>query len=267
MNDRIGGHQPQLSVIIASLNGRPYIDACLEALAEQEGNVDAEVIVADCVGPDVTDFLKNTYPKVRLIEFHEPKTVPQLRSAGILAANGTIIVITEDHCIPTRNWYVALLDAHMSYEGPAIGGAVDNAATERVIDWAVYFCGYSNFSSKVPHGIVHDLPGPNVSYKRESLDTMHDVLEEGYRETFLHQKLESQGHKLWSDPSVMVWHKKHFTMRSFLNERFHYGRWYAGTRSQSISLTNRIIYLILSPLLPGLIATDQTREKPPSTLP
>ena len=36
---------PQLSVIIADVNGPPMIDACLEALSRQQGEVDAEVIV------------------------------------------------------------------------------------------------------------------------------------------------------------------------------------------------------------------------------
>ncbi len=239
--------------MIASINGRPYIDACLEALACQEGRVNAELILADCVGHSVTDFISGTYPNVRLIAFHEPKSVPELRAAGIQAARGEIIALTEDHCIPTGNWYQSLTAAHTDRPEPAIGGAVDNAATGRIIDWAVYFCEYSNFISNVPHGVVHDLPGPNVSYKRAALDGMGDLINQGYYEGFLHQRLEAEGYKLWSDPSVKVWHKKHFTIRSFMDERFHYGRWYAGTRNESISLWKRLFYLTFSPLLPPLI--------------
>ncbi len=245
--------QPQLSIVIASLNGRPYIDSCLAALMKQQGMVSAEVIVADCVGASVTDFVRSEYPQVRLIAFDEPKSVPELRSAGILVAQGDVIAITEDHCVPPEDWYEALVRAHAAYPGPAIGGAVDNAATERVMDWAVYFCEYSNFTSPVPAGVVHDLPGPNVSYKRAALDSMRDMLVDGYWENFLHQRLESLGYELWSDPTVKVWHKKHFTFGSFLSERFHYGRWFAGTRNQFTSPGKRLFYLAFSPLLPPLI--------------
>src|SRR5258708_16159424 len=175
---------PKLSIVIASLNGRPYIDACLAALARQQGNIQAEVLVAECVGPEVVSFIKSNYPDVKVIAFAERKSVPQLRAAGILAARGEIIAITEDHCIPADNWYTALVTAHTEESNPAIGRAVDNAATERNIHWAVYLCEYINFISPVPHGVVHDLPGPNVSYKREALDSMRDMLEDGYWENF-----------------------------------------------------------------------------------
>jgi glycosyltransferase involved in cell wall biosynthesis len=247
-------NNPQLSVVIASLNGRPYLEACLGSLARQKGNVTAEVIVADCVGPTVTDFVKANHPDVHLIAFNERKSVPELRAAGILASHGDIVVMTEDHCLAADDWYEALVAAHLAQPGPAaIGGAVDNAATERLIDWAVYVCEYSNFASPVVKGVVHDLPGPNVSYKRAALETMRDMLEGGYWETYLHQRLESAGYQLWSDPSIKVLHKKHFTLKDFLSERFHYGRWYAGVRNEFITLPRRLFYLAFSGLLPPLI--------------
>lgn len=251
---------PKLSIVIASLNGRPYIDACLASLAQQNGNIAAEVIVADCAGASVTGFVRAEYPEVRLIAFDERKSVPELRSAGILASRGEVVVITEDHCLATEGWYEALVRAHQAHPDPAIGGAVDNAAIERIVDWAVYFCEYSNFISPVPHGVVHDLPGPNVSYKRAALDTMRDMVERGYWETFLHQRLESAGHQLWSDPSIVVLHKKHFRFRDFLSERFHYGRWFAGTRNEFSGPLRRLFYLVFSPLLPPLIISRIARR-------
>lgn len=244
---------PKLSIVIASINGRACIDDCLAALARQRGSVDVEVIVADCVGRSVTDFVHAEHPHVRLIEFSEKQSVPALRSAGILASSGEIIVITEDHCIPADDWYTSIVRAHERHSGPAIGGSVDNGATSRVVDWAVYFCEYSNFISPVPHGRVHDLPGPNVSYKRSAIPALDDLIREGYWETFLHWRLESQGQVLWSDPEVRVVHKKNFTFGSFFAERYHYGRAFAGTRNESIPTLRRLYYLAFSPFLPPLL--------------
>ena len=241
-------------MVIASLNGRRYLEACLGSLARQTGGVEAEVIVADCVGPSVTDFVKTHYPKVRLIAFNSRKSVPDLRSAGILVSRGDIVAITEDHCLAADDWFASLIQAHANQpDAAAIGGAVDNAATERLIDWAVYICEYSNFASPVPNGVAHDLPGPNVSYKRAALDAMRDMLENGYWENYLHQRLESAGYQLWSDPSLKVLHKKNFTLKDFLLERVHYGRWYAGVRNEFIGPRRRLYYLLFSPFLPPLI--------------
>ncbi len=245
---------PQLSVVIASLNGLRYIRACLESLHAQTGGIDAEIIVADCVGRDVTAFIAQTYPDVMVIAFDTPKSVPELRAAGILAARGDIVAMTEDHCLATPDWFAAMVYAHQRLPNYAIGGAVDNAATESRIDWAVYFCEYSAYSSPISEGVTHDLPGPNVSYKRAAVEAMRDMLQAGgYWETFLHERLESMGQALYADPTIRILHKKNFTRAAFLSERFHYGRWYAGTRNQFISTGKRLFYLIFSLALPPLL--------------
>jgi len=254
------GIAPELSIVIASINGQPYLAECLAALRQQTGNVTAEVIVADCVGSSVTDFVTAKYPEVRLLPFSEPQSVPILRAAGILAAQGEIIAITEDHCIPPPNWYESVVLAHANYPGSAIGGSVDNGATKRILDWAVFFCEYSNFISPVPQGVVHDLPGPNVSYKRSGLIALADLIKHGYWETFVHSYLESQGQQLWSDPSIPMNHKKHFTLVDFLTERYHYSRAFAGKRNQSISRSHRLFYFLLSPLLPPLLLVRISRR-------
>lgn len=244
---------PTLSVVIASINGRQYLSECLKALHFQAGDIEAEVIVADCVGQSVADYVRTNYPEVHLITFGEPRSVAELRAAGILAARGSIVAITEDHCIPASDWYESVCRAHALYAGPAIGGAVDNAATERLVDWAVFFCEYSNFVSPLPAGIVHDLPGPNVSYKRNTLEAMEESIRDGYWETFLHARLEAQGHRLWSDPSVKVLHRKYFRFRDFMAERYHYARAFAGNRNSVISPGRRLFYLGFAALLPPLL--------------
>jgi hypothetical protein len=231
----------------------------LEALAKQRGDIKTEIIVVDCVGTAVVELMNTCFPWMRLIEVPERQSIAQLRSIGIGEARGKIIAITEDHCIPAPDWCQTIIKVHAARAEPAIGGAVDNAATQRLIDWAVYFCEYSYFSSRVPHGPVDKLPAPNVSYKRAALEEMRDLWINGYQENLLHQQLAAQGYRLWSDPSLVVWHKKHFTLRSFGAERFHYGRWFAGTRGQ-IDPARRIFYLLVSPLLPALILVRLARR-------
>jgi GT2 family glycosyltransferase len=244
---------PDITVIIASINGWEYLQVCLQALAVQQGALDAEIIVADCVGADVTAPVREQFPGVQLICYNEKQSVPKLRAAALAQARGRIIAITEDHCIPPSDWYQSLIRAHERHPAPAIGGAVDNGATKRIIDWAVFFCEYSNFISPVTDGVVHDLPGPNVSYKREALTELQEAIGDEYWETFVHGRLESEGKQLWSDPTVKVIHKKHFRFTDFLAERFHYSRAFAGTRNESFTKGKRLIYFFCAPLLPPML--------------
>lgn len=243
----------ELSVVIASINGLPYLRECLNALARQQRFHGTEVIVADCVGGELTDYVTTHHPQVQLISFKEKQSVPRLRAVGIAQAKGRIVAITEDHCIPPSDWFDAVLKAHAQIDAPAIGGAVDNGATKRIIDWAVFFCEYSNFISPVTAGVVHDLPGPNVSYKRQTLTELGGLIRDEYWETFVHGKLEAEGKPLWSDPSVRMIHKKHFRLVDFLSERFHYSRAFAGTRNQGMSPLKRIVYFFACSILPPIL--------------
>jgi hypothetical protein len=250
----------QISIIIASINNPSYLVKCLTAIRQQVGNISAEVIVADCVGTAVTDLLRDEYPEVKLIAFSEFKTVAILRSAAILAAQGKILAITEDHCIPPLNWYKSIWQAHLKYPAVAIGGAVDNGAIDSLLDWAVFFCEYGKFMSPAPNGIVHDLPAPNVSYKRSALITIKAQIEQGYQETVIHPYLESQGEILWSDPTISMIHHKHFTLTDFLTERYHYSRAFAGRRNKTMQPFRRLFYLCLAPLLPPLLLVRLGRQ-------
>lgn len=262
--------RPQVSVVIASASGCAYLAACLEALHRQTGSVCAEIIVADCVGAAVTAFVRQRYPAVRLIEFTQRTSIGELRRAAILAAQGDLILITEDHCIPAQDWLAAHLQAHRTHPRAVIGGAVENGAAARRVDRAVYLCEYSAFAAPGATGPgmtaqegaapARGLAASNVSYRRADLLAAWAVPAQGYWETFLHPQLEAQGLRFLFDPAIVVRHKKHYTPGGFWRERFHYARWYAGTRRAQMTPVRRLVYLLLSPLLPPLILARLARH-------
>src|SRR5690606_21212240 len=172
--------------------------------------------------PAVADLVRQKYPAVRLIALPPPRTLAELRTAGLDAASGDIVALTEDHCVPSPDWFVLLLALHQAQPAAAIGGAVDNAATERLVDRFVYAYEYGPFTSPAAHGPVEVLPGPNVSYKRVALQSLRQVWPQGFDEGRVHRTLRSAGFGLWSEPALRVWLKKHFTLLAFLRERFHY---------------------------------------------
>src|SRR5713226_10777479 len=244
---------PKISVVIASVNGPNCTDECLEALEKQTLKGQAEVIVVDCCGDGVAQLIRQKYPQTRLIRFAERKTIPELRAIGMKNARGDIIVITEDHCLAEPHWYERMLAAHQEHYG-AIGGAVENdVSIKRVVDWAVYFCEYSKYLNPVPAGEVADIPGNNTSYRREFLDYLGGALETGLWENFLNAKLQEHGVKLFSDPSIVVYHRKCFGFRYFLSQRYHYARSFAGMRTKGASLWRRLVFAAFSPLLPALL--------------
>lgn len=247
---------PELSVVIASVNGFPYVGRCLAALAE--GARDVEVIVADSTDTASRKRLREEWPGVRLLEFEEAKTVPELRAAGVFAARAPHVALIEDHCLVTQGWAERALSAHRAGRA-VVGGPIRNAATRRVRDWAAFFCEYSSFMEPLPEGPAGALPGMNVSYARCAIDAIEDLLREGRWETWLHPRLRARGFELHCEPAMVVEHDKDFDYGEFFSQRYHYSRSYAGMRNADLG-RRRVLYVLGSPLLPVVLYARMARS-------
>lgn len=246
------GGRPRLSVIIASVNGLPYLEECLRSLEQQSARAEAEVIVVDRCGGQTASCVRDKFPWVVLIAGPERHSIPELRALGMLRAAGEILVITEDHCIAPPTWYEEILRAHRA-TSLAIGGAVENASVTRLVDWAVYFCEYSRYMGPVSEGPTDDIPGNNASYKRAVLDLFGDVVKRGVWETILHWEIRRAGHGLGSHPGMWIWHKKSFGVGEFLAQRYHFARSFAAMRVAGSPWVTRALYAGGSPALPVLL--------------
>lgn len=255
-----GEDRPAISVVIASVNGLPHPITTLEALAGQEGDVTAEVLLADCTGPATVAAVQARFPEVRVLAFDEPKSVPWLRAAGLRQARGRLVAVTEDHCVPRADWFRRIIEAHRRTGWAAVGGGVENDSTTRAVDWAVFFCEYHQHMSPVPEGPSDFIPGMNVAYDMDALEPIRAVFDEGLWENFLHDRLRRAGHVLGMDPAIVVGHRKHFTVPMFLSERFNYSRSFAGMRVAGAPIATRLAWAAGALLLPGLLVTRLTRN-------
>ncbi|MDX6642692.1 MAG: hypothetical protein QOD76_654 [Solirubrobacteraceae bacterium] len=240
---------PDLAVVVASVNGLPYLADCLGAL--ERHCPAAEVIVADRTDATTRAYVRERWPQVSLLSFDEELTVPQLRAAAIDEAKASHVAVIEDHCLVGRDWAERILVAHA--EGHAVvGGAVRNGATARIRDWAAFLCEYSEHMDPVPDGPVPSLPGGNVSYDRRALGAVDTLLRGGYWETWLHPRLQRDGFELWSDSGLVLDHVKDFGVREFASQRYHYARSHAGMLNPELG-PRRVVHLFGSPLLPPVL--------------
>jgi glycosyltransferase involved in cell wall biosynthesis len=240
---------PPLSVVVASVNGLPYVERCLEALRSHAP--DAEVIVADSTDERTREELARRWPGVRLLTFGEPRTIPELRASGIFAASAPYVAVIEDHCLVTDGWARSMLEAHGSGH-PVVGGPIRNVEP-RVRDWAAFLFEYASAMEPAGRGQTEHLPGMNVSYDRAAISVMEDLLRAGRWETWLHERLRARGIALFREPGAVVEHAKDFGIREFASQRFHYARGHAAMCNEYFSLSRRVLYAIGSPALVPLL--------------
>jgi glycosyltransferase involved in cell wall biosynthesis len=237
-----------LSIVVASVNGLPYLDNCLRSLVDNCPG--AEIVVADCTDEQTRRHVRERWPEARLIGFDEPTSVPALRAAGIAAANAPYVALIEDHCVVRNGWASRLLAAHRGGKS-VVGGPIRNGST-RVRDWAAFLFEYSLYMEPVATGAAADLPGMNVSYDRRALAAIDDLLREGKWETWLHERLRSRGFEFYLDDQAVLDHVKDFDFREFAAQRFHYARAYAGMRNSDLG-NRRFVYALGSPAIVPLL--------------
>jgi len=251
-----GGRLFSILIGLVSTEDRERILETLEELRQQEGGAHFEVIIADRRRDDVSRAIAARYPDVRLIASPAGTSLPELRTRALECAAGDVIVVTEDHCVPPRDW-LARIDEAFS-EAPsgtvAVGGCVENGVVKSDLDWATFFCEYSAFLSPVTEGTCRSLPGMNVAYlKRAFSGVDRSLLSKGFWETTLHPLLLERGLVFYSSNKIRMFHSKKFSFRLFASQRYIYSRYYAGLRFENAGLPRRLCACALSALLPGVL--------------
>jgi hypothetical protein len=250
---------PTVSIAVACVNGLPYIEECLRAFERQRGGIPYEVIVADRCNRGCREAIRR-HPNARLIEVDRPDaTVPELRALAIREAGGELIAITEDHCVPPEDWLAAVVSAH-DEQHRIVGGPIENAATQRLIDRAVFLCEYSAFTPPraAGHGAV---PGNNVSYDRRLLPLIDDLLDAGVWEEEFNARLAAHGYHTYVEPTAVMLHRKSFGLGEFIAQRYYYARSYAGLRVRKSLLPSRLLYAAFAvTLLPPLLLARIVRN-------
>jgi glycosyltransferase involved in cell wall biosynthesis len=108
-----------ISIIIPTFNGASRIGKCLDALLAQSAKRDLEILVVNDGSTDDTPRVVGRYSGVRLIT--QANAGPAAaRNRGALEARGTILLFTDDDCVPMPDWLDAMLEP---FKDPDVVGA------------------------------------------------------------------------------------------------------------------------------------------------
>jgi hypothetical protein len=250
---------PQLSIVIASCVGPPFITRCLRSLDDQRSHGDLEFIVVDRAGEHVAAEIEREFPWVTVVRRPPGESVPDLRRRGIEIATAGHVAIIEEHCVARADWIETILHC-IRQPVAAIGGVVQDSGYDRLTDWAVYFTEYNAYMPPAGRGETDDICAANCIYRRDLLLNHLPAAGSGYWEAGLNRALHDQGERFLSEPDLVVYHTGPFGFAYYLRQRFLFSRAFAGTRKEHVSTGFRAAYLFAAPLLvPLLLARIATR--------
>jgi hypothetical protein len=265
-----GSEIPVLSVIVVIASGTTtpraedsLLARCLEALSKQTNAPPTEIIVPYHQRVDGIDCLQKEFPDVAFVPVADLKSWSatggsrehhdELKTRALEVARGTIIGFLEDNEVPDENWCAHTVKAHReNYAG--IGGAIENSM-DRTLNWAVYYCDLGRYLNLIPSGDSTFASDANVSYKRAALEQVRSAWEQGFNEVTINAALMARGENLALRPDIIAYQQRsNLRLGPALRERYVWGRSFGAVRCKVMSPAKRIVYTVLSPLLPGIVA-------------
>lgn len=259
---------PPLSVVVAPVSGGRGLPAALDALAAQRDAPPFEVVVPVDASVAGLDALRARHPQVRFVAVDgtdelaasaDPGVahlaIDRRRAAGLAAARGDLVALTDECARPRPGWCAGILAAHAE-GGDVIGGAVANTR-DRAVNDALFFMDAGRYQSPVPEGDAPFVTDLNVSYTRAALEST-DVWRETYHETGLHDELRRSGHRLRLTGGLEVGlDRGAIPLVAALGERFAWARLYAGRRAAELGPAKRLLLTAAAPAIGPLFLFRQ----------
>src|SRR5215472_8351988 len=216
-----------VSIIIPSFNGAARIGKCLEALLPHATAVNAEILVVDDGSSDTTGDVVSRYPGVRLIS--QANAGPAAaRNRGALEAKGTIILFTDDDCVPTSGWLAAMTKP---FEDPDVVG-VKGAYRTRQKSLVARFV-QADYEDR--YRLMATLPEIDfvdtyaAAFRRDRFLEMN-----GYDTTFpvacaedieLSYRMSERGWKMKFVPTAIVYHTHPDTFWTYMKKKYKFAFW------------------------------------------
>lgn len=261
--------EPELSVVIAVVSDAKHLEGCLKALLNQTSPASMEIIVPYVAGESGIEALKANFPNVLFLPVEKVQLTlledgtgrehhDELRAMGLRRAKGQILALLEDHGRVDKDWLLRMIEAHRE-SCAAVGGAIENEV-DKPLNWAIYFCDFGRYQTPFPTGPSSFISDANSSYKRNALQRIQEVWERSFHETSVNSAILARGETLLlSSEPVVYQHRENLSLHRALQERYVWGRSFAGTRARGLSFLKRCLYLILSPALAALLVARKIR--------
>lgn len=216
-----------VSIIIPTFNGASRIANCLEALLPQTAAIDAEILVVDDGSTDGTAGVVSRYSSVRLVS--QANAGPAAaRNRGALEAKGSIILFTDDDCVPTSDWLAAMTQP---FEDPAMVG-VKGAYRTRQKALVARFV-QADYEDR--YRLMATLPEIDfidtyaAAFRRDRFLEMN-----GYDTSFpvacaedieLSYRMSERGWKMKFVPTAIVYHTHPATLWQYLKKKYKFAFW------------------------------------------
>jgi glycosyltransferase involved in cell wall biosynthesis len=205
-----------VSVAVPVFNGEKFVESCIKSVLSQSYKP-YEVIVVDDGSSDSTSEIASRYP-VRLVRHDKNMGLAEARNTAICSAKGDIVAFLDVDCVAGGDWLQNIVDNYREHDAVGVGGQGVEVSRKGYANM------YRSLHSAQGHGDkkrddIDTLFGLCSSYKRESLlkiGLYDPIFRTNGEDVDMSLRILKAGGRIVYDPSVVVYHQRTDSIRSFL---------------------------------------------------
>lgn len=216
-----------ISIIIPTFNGAARIGNCIEALLPQTADRDTEILVVNDGSTDNTVEVVGRYGSVRLItQSNAGPAAARNRGAG--EARGSIILFTDDDCVPMPDWLTAMTEPFKDPEIAATKG-IYRTRQKSLIARFVQIEYEDRYRLMASLPTIDFVDTYSAGFRRDKFLEMN-----GYDTSFpvacaedaeLSYRMSARGWKMKFVPSAVVYHTHPETLWVYLRKKYKFAFW------------------------------------------
>jgi GT2 family glycosyltransferase len=216
-----------ISIIIPTFNGASRIGNCLDALLKQMPGRDVDILVVNDGSTDNTAEVVGGYSGVRLINQRNAGPAAA-RNRGALEARGTLLLFTDDDCVPMPDWLDAILKP---FDDPEVVGAkgIYRTHQKRLAARFVQIEYEDRYRLMAHLDCIDFIDTYSAAFRRDRFLEMA-----GYDISFpvacaedieLSYRMSAQGWKMKFAPAAIVYHTHPDTLTQYLKKKYKFAYW------------------------------------------
>jgi len=213
---------PEITVVVPTRNRLESLRRCLARLSARTASEEMEIVVVDDGSGDaerVASVVAET-PTARLVR-QSRRGPGAARNAGVRAARGAVICLTDDDCEPEPGWVAAMAEAVRAGADVVAGETVDGAPRSRLGVASEVVANAVTHRARAPFAASNNLASTSRLLAELPFDEQYPDAAGEDRDWC--DRVAAQGYGIVRATAVVVHHQRP-TLRSYLSRHARYGR-------------------------------------------
>lgn len=214
---------PGITVVVPTHNRPDSLKRCLEHLVAQDTDEAVEIVVVDDGSDDagLVAAAVARIPSARLIR-QERKGPAAARNAGVQAATGSVVCLTDDDCEPDPAWVARLARALREGEDVVAGATRNGGRESRVALASQLVVEHFAEHSAIPFAASNNI-GATARLLRE-VPFDESYADAGGEDRDWCERLAAGGYRIAHEPAAVILHHQPVTLRRYVSQHARYGR-------------------------------------------